>query len=81
MFWWGGWLLSHYPASFTYRGYLISMWSLFLSMNGLAIAAESRVDADEAKEAAHRVFTLTDRKSAIDPLSTEGRKDVRLKEA
>lgn len=72
MFWWGGWLLFHYSSAFTYRGYLISMWALFISTSGLAIAAEGTVDHDDAKKAASRIFLLTDRKSAIDPLSSGG---------
>lgn len=76
MFWWGGWLLWKYPDSFTFRDFLISMFALFLSMMGLAFAAEGAIDRDKAKEAASRVFELMDRQSEIDPLSDEGKKGV-----
>ena len=43
MFWWGGWLLNRYPDEFSYKGFLISMFSLIFSLYGLAIAAEGAV--------------------------------------
>jgi ATP-binding cassette, subfamily B (MDR/TAP), member 1 len=76
MFWWGGWLLVEYPDSFTYRDFLISMFSLLFSLTGLSIAAEGAVDRTKAKKAAARIFELTDRQSLIDPLITEGRLDI-----
>ena len=57
------------PDNFSYRDYLISMWAIFLSMYGLAVAAQGAVDRGKAKVAAHRMFQLVDRKSLIDPLS------------
>jgi ATP-binding cassette, subfamily B (MDR/TAP), member 1 len=72
MFWFGGYLLLNYPESFTYRSYLISMFSLFFSMYGLTLAFEGTVDREKAKAAAQRIFTLADRKSLIDPLSDDG---------
>ncbi|CAB9500444.1 Leptomycin B resistance protein pmd1 [Seminavis robusta] len=76
MFWWGGWLLRNHGDSFTYRDYLISMFGLFFSLYGLALAFEGMVDKDKAKLAALRVFELIDRASLIDPLSEEGMKDL-----
>lgn len=72
MFWWGGWLLFHFPSAFTFRGYMISMWALFISIMGLMIAFEGVVDHEEAKKAAARIFETTDRISKIDPLGDEG---------
>jgi len=76
LFWWGGWLLYKYPEEFTYRDFLISMFSLLFSLSGLAVAAQGATDREKAKAAAARVFELTDRESAIDPLSCEGKKGV-----
>lgn len=76
MFWWGGWLLVNYPDVFTFRDFLISMFSLFLAMNGLAIAAQGTVDRGKAKEAAARIFEVVDRQSEIDPLGEGGKKNV-----
>ena len=75
MFWWGGWLLANYKNVFTYTDYLISMFSLFLSLYGLALAAEGMVDMEKARRAAARIFELIDRESSINPLSDEGLKD------
>jgi len=75
MFWWGGWLLSKYPSTFTYRDFLISMFSLLFSLSGLGMAAQGATNRDKAKEAADRIFDLIERESAIDPLSKEGYKE------
>lgn len=72
MFWWGGWLLVNFPASFAYRDFLISMFSLLFSLSGLSIAFEGAVDRTKAKRAAARIFELTDRVILIDPLSDKG---------
>lgn len=74
MFWWGGYVLWRWPDEFTYRGFLISMFSLLFSLSGLGMAAQGATDRDKAKEAGQRIFALIDRESAIDPLSTEGYK-------
>jgi len=76
MFWWGAWLLSNYPDKFTYREYLISMFALFFSLYGLTLAAQGAVNREKAKQAAARIFELTDRESLIDPLSDSGKKSV-----
>lgn len=78
MFWWGAWVLLHMSQEFTYRSYLISMFALFFSLYGLTTAAQGAVDRNKAKAAAKRIFALTDRKSEIDPLSQEGKKNIQL---
>lgn len=66
----------NYPNKFSYREYLISMFSLFFSLYGLTLAAQGAVNREKAKQAAARIFELTDRQSLIDPLSDSGTKDV-----
>ena len=72
MFWWGGWLLSKYPNVFTYRDFLISMFSLLFSLSGLGMAAQGATNREKARAAADRIFDLIERESAIDPLSPDG---------
>ena len=74
LFWWGGWLLFNYSDKYTFRDYLISMFSLFLSVSGIGVALNGLTNRDEAQSAAERIFELIGRKSLIDPLDTEGRK-------
>ena len=74
MFWWGGWLLFTYPNLFTFQDFNISMFSLIFGISGLGIAMADMTDSKKASEAAQRVFEIIDRKSEIDPLSTEGKK-------
>ena len=74
MFWWGGYVLWKWPDSFTYRGFLISMFSLLFSLSGLGMAAQGATDRDKAKAAGERIFSLIDRESTIDPLSEDGYK-------
>lgn len=76
MFWFGGWLLLNYPNEFTFRDFLISMFSLLFSLSGIGVASQGATNRDKAKSAAQRIFELTDRQSAIDPLSDEGKKSV-----
>lgn len=76
LFWWGGWLLSTYPGKFEYRDFLISLFALLFGLEGMGFAAQGTTDREKAKKAANRIFELTDRQSAIDPLSEEGKKDV-----
>ena len=75
MFWWGGYLLLNYPNTYEYRDFLISMFSLLFSLSGMAVAAQGATNRDKAKLAANRIFELTDRESAIDPLSETGEKN------
>lgn len=76
LFWWGGWLMNKHPGLFSYRDFLISMFSLLFSLSGIGMAAQNATNREKAKVAAHRIFELTDRQSAIDPLSDEGKKEV-----
>jgi hypothetical protein len=48
------------------------MFSMMFCLYGLTLATEGTVDREKAKRAAARIFELTDRKSLIDPLATEG---------
>jgi hypothetical protein len=71
MFWFGGWLLSE-SQKYTFRDFIISMMALFFSIYGLTVAFEGATDRTKAKLAAERIFTLSDRKSSIDPLHEGG---------
>ena len=74
LFWWGGYVLNRWPGLFTYRSYLISMFSLLFSLSGLSMAFMGATDQDAAKAAADRIFSIIDRESDIDSLSDEGKK-------
>ncbi|OEU13357.1 P-loop containing nucleoside triphosphate hydrolase protein [Fragilariopsis cylindrus CCMP1102] len=76
LYWWGGWLIANYPSRFTSQGFLISLFSLLFSLSGTAAAAQGATDRSKALAAAERIFDLMDRTSKIDPLSTEGKKNV-----
>ena len=75
-FWWGGFLLWKYPGVWSYRDFLISIFSLMFSLSGMAMAMMGITKREKAKEAAARIFELIDRKSKIDPLSSAGKKGV-----
>lgn len=75
LFWWGGWLLSKYSDTFSYNSFLISMFALLFSLSGLGAAAQGATNRERAKVAANRIFALLDKKSQIDPLSDEGKKE------
>lgn len=66
-------MLLHYPESFSYRDFLISMFALLFGLEGIGFAMQGATNREQAKEAAHRIFELTDRQSAIDPLSKDGK--------
>lgn len=73
-FWWGGWLLFHYPERFTFHEFLVSMFALLFSLFALGAAAQGLVDKKKAEAAAGRLFYLMNRVSEIDPLCTSGEK-------
>lgn len=73
-FWWGGWLLYNYSERFTFNDFLISMFSLLFSLFALGAAAQGVSDKKKAEAAAGRLFYIMNRQSAIDPLSTSGKK-------
>ena len=50
------------------------MFSLLFSLFALGAAASGATDKTKAEAAAGRLFYLINRKSAIDPLSSEGKK-------
>ena len=72
MFYFGSWLLLN--RGYDMRDFLISLFGLMLSLTGLAAATSGLTDAEKAKEAANRIFELTERQSEIDPLSEEGKR-------
>ena len=67
-------MISKWPNSFSYRDYLISMFSLLFSLSGMSVAFMGATDQTKAKAAAQRIFALIDRESNINSLSDEGRK-------
>lgn len=73
MFYWGGWLLNRYSEDYSYRGFLISMFSLLFSLSGTGAAAQGLTDRGKAQVAAERIFSLIDRKSSIDPIGQGGK--------
>ena len=72
MWFFGAGLLHNYPNTYTFRDFIISQFGLFFSLYGLTVALEGATDRKRANLAADRIFELTDRKSAIDPLSNDG---------
>ena len=75
-FWWGGFLLYRWPGVWSYRDFLISIFSLMFSLSGMAAAMMGITKREKAKEAAARIFEMIDRESKIDPLSSAGKKGV-----
>lgn len=73
-FWWGGWLLFNYPTVFGFEDFLIAMFALLFSLFALGAAAQGATDKPKAEAAMGRLQFLMNRKSEIDPLSTEGKK-------
>jgi hypothetical protein len=73
-FWFGAWLLYTYPNQYTFSDYLISNFSLLISMMGLGDALNGISNRKEVKESARRIFALLDCESKIDPLSEQGMK-------
>ena len=51
------------------------MFALLFSLSGLGAAAQGATNRERAKVAANRIFALLDKKSQIDPLSDEGKKE------
>lgn len=72
--WWGGWVLFHYPNTFFFEDFLVSMFALLFSLFGLGAAFQGLSDKNAAVKSAGRIFYLLDRKSEIDPLSNDGKK-------
>jgi ATP-binding cassette, subfamily B (MDR/TAP), member 1 len=72
--WFGGWLLNRYPDDYELRDFLISNFAIQFALFGLGSAFQDLSDRKEVEKSAARVFYLLDRKSAIDPLSQDGKK-------
>ena len=73
-FWFGGWLLFHFPNDYDLRDFLISNFAILFALFGLGSAFQDISDRKEVEKSASRVLYLLDRKSTIDPLSSEGKK-------
>mmetsp|Transcript_44923 Transcript_44923/g.67612 ORF Transcript_44923/g.67612 Transcript_44923/m.67612 type:complete len:850 (+) Transcript_44923:712-3261(+) len=71
--WWGGWLMFSFPGKYDFTSFAICMFCLKLSLLGLADNSAGNGDEKEYEESARRIFNLIDRRSAIDPLSSDGR--------
>jgi hypothetical protein len=71
--WWGGWLLFNYPNQFAFDDFLVSNFALLFSLFGLGAAFQDMSDRKETEKSASRIFYLLDRKSTIDPLSSDGK--------
>lgn len=72
--WFGGWLLFNNPDKYVFNDFLISNFAILFALFGLGAAFQDISDRKETEEAASRIFYLLDRESAIDPMSTEGKK-------
>ncbi|KAL7567824.1 hypothetical protein ACA910_000571 [Epithemia clementina (nom. ined.)] len=72
--WFGGWLLFTFPDDYSFNDFLIANFAVLFSLFGLGAAFQDVSDTNEVKTSAGRIFYLLDRKSAIDPLSEEGKK-------
>jgi hypothetical protein len=69
-----GFLLIKYPEVYSFKNFLISMFSLILSLFGVGASSIGAVDKFEAEAATHRIFDIVDRKSPMDPLNDEGQR-------
>jgi ATP-binding cassette subfamily B (MDR/TAP) protein 1 len=72
-FFWGGYILFHYPDKFDFEDFLVANFSLLFALFGLGSAFQGVSDRKETEVSAGRIFYLLDRKSAIDPLSQDGK--------
>jgi len=72
--WWGGWLLNQSWNSYSFNDFLVSNFALLFSLFGLGAAFQDVSDRKEVEKSGGRIIHLLDRKSAIDPLSEEGKK-------
>jgi ATP-binding cassette, subfamily B (MDR/TAP), member 1 len=72
--WFGGYLLFTNPLTYTFKDFLIANFAILFGLFGLAGAFQDITDKKAVEESAGRIFHLLERKSAIDPLSEEGKK-------
>ena len=73
-FWWGGWLLIHFPQRYSFQNFLVAAFSLLFALFALGTSSIGSIDKKEMQAAAERIFQLINRKSPIDSLSEEGLK-------
>jgi ATP-binding cassette, subfamily B (MDR/TAP), member 1 len=72
--WFGGWLLVNFPEDYGLKDFLIANFAVLFALFGLGAAFQDISDRKEVEKSAGRIFYLLDRQSAIDSLSTEGKK-------
>jgi ATP-binding cassette, subfamily B (MDR/TAP), member 1 len=72
--WFGGWLLNKFPEQYELKDFLIANFAILFALFGLGSAFQDLSDRKEVEKSTSRVFFLLDRKSAIDPLSEDGKK-------
>lgn len=72
--WFGGWLLFTFPEKYVLKDFLIANFAILFALFGLGAAFQDISDRKEVEKSAARIFYLLDRKSAIDPLSDDGKK-------
>lgn len=72
--WFGGWLLFTFPEQYVLKDFLIANFAVLFALFGLGSAFQDVADRKEVEKSVARIFYLLDRKSAIDPLSNEGKK-------
>lgn len=72
--WFGGWMLFTFPEDYAFNDFLIANFAVLFALFGLGAAFQDVSDKKAVEESAKRIFYLLDRKSAIDPLSNEGKK-------
>jgi len=71
-FWWGGWLLIHYPHRYSFQNFLVAAFSLLFALFAFGTSSIGTVDKKEMQAAAQRIFQLLNRHSNINALSDEG---------
>lgn len=72
--WFGGYIAFYFPSQFSFLDFLIAILSVHYSFFGLGRAFQDVSDKKTVEISAGRIFYLLDRKSTIDPLSSEGKK-------
>merc|ERR1712146_255118 len=60
--------------SYSFNDFLVSNFALLFSLFGLGAVFQDVSDRKEVEKSGGRIIHLLDRKSAIDPLSEEGKK-------
>lgn len=74
LYFWGGYLLLEHPEKFEFNDFLVAQFSFIFSSLGIGAALQDIEDRSEVEDSARWIFSILDRKSLIDPLSTEGKK-------